>query len=128
MAAGTCALSVTVTSTHTDGEVFKNTISTKTITDDADNLPKHKTAMALSTSYASIDIGDVDTTYKYNVTVRNTDAAIICYVSFNASTDHIEIGPGEIYTFSPKGGITTSMKSASGTPTVELTISQVKST
>jgi hypothetical protein len=126
MAEGTIAFSVSVSATHTDGEVFANTIKTKTITDGAENLPKHKTVMALSNSYATIDLGDVSTTYKHNVTIRNTDASIICYVSFNASTDHLEIGPGEIYTFTPKGGITTSVKSASGTPSIELLVSQLK--
>lgn len=126
MAEGTTSLSITVSHTHTDGEIYANTIKTKTITDQAENLPKHKTVTALTTSYAAIDDGGVNTSYKYNVTIRNTDAAIIVYVSFNASTDHLEIGPGELYTFTVKGGITTSVKAASGTPSIELLVSQIK--
>jgi hypothetical protein len=126
MAAGTTRQSITMTTTQSDGEIFTNTITTKLITHDAESLPSIKTDQLLSTSFVSIDYGDVDSSKKHIVTVRNMDSAITVYLSFNASTEQIDLAPGELFSSPIKGGITVSIKGASGTPYAHVVVSQLK--
>ena len=121
--AGSITQTARTVTTLDNGEVYGLTTYTKTFTQAG--TVANKQTQTLSTTYANIESGAVTVANDHTVCIRNTDAAIAVYVTFDATNIHLTIPAGTVASFIVYGGVTTKLKSASGTPDVEVVVSEV---
>jgi|688.fasta_scaffold284464_3 hypothetical protein len=107
----TLAQSIKHTATLDNGEVYTNTVSTKTVTLTAGGNA-HKTTQEVTTSFLALQVGAVPitATNDYFVTVRNTSNTdgVLLYINFSTSTagsEFLVLDAGEHAGFPVKGGV-----------------------
>lgn len=114
----TLAQSIKQTASLDSGESYTNTVSTKTVTLTTTDGVGHHTQQEVGTSYEALSVGDVTTSAKYFVTIRNlgdqadTPAGTL-YVNLSTSTagsDFLDLAPGELAAFPVKASVNVFLK------------------
>jgi hypothetical protein len=122
---GTLAQSIKHTATLDDSEVYTMTLSTKTVTLSTGAV-SNKTTQAVGTSaYEALSVGDVYTTNRYFVNIRNSDDTNYVLVNFSTSTagsDFLQLEPGELAAFPVAGGVNVFLKAHTAACDVEVVV------
>lgn len=114
----TLAQSIKQTASLDSGESYTNTVSTKTVTLATTDGVGHHTQQEVGTSYEALSVGDVTTSVKYFVTIRNlgdqadVPSGKLC-VNFSTSTagsDFLILDPGELAAFPVKASVNVFLK------------------